>query len=471
MGRWPAAWPKSVHMIGVGGVAMSGLAAVLARAGTRVRGSDRAVYPPASTMLELAGIELRTPFDRAHLEPFPELVVVGNAISRGNVELEGALENQLQIASLPEVIERLLVPGRRVSVVAGTHGKTTTTSMLAWIHHATGRDPTFLIGGQPGNFDVGARLGSGHELILEGDEYDSCFFDKGPKFLHYWPRIAILGPVEFDHADIYSDLAAVERSFELLTRLIPRDGVLIAHQHPVTLRVAAASRAPVQSCGTGSDADWCILDRQDQLDGQSFLLQFGGHRHSVQLAIAGEHNALNATAAIAAAHAAAIPLDQALAAISSFRPPKRRLELLAELGGIRLIDDFAHHPTAIEQTLRTLRSLVPSGGRLIACVEPRSNTMVRTVFATELSAALALADRVLLGAIDRPERFQAGEALDIATLCRTIRERGADANGPLTPEQIETQVTADWRAGDCIVVMSNGAFGGLAQRLRQRLQR
>jgi UDP-N-acetylmuramate: L-alanyl-gamma-D-glutamyl-meso-diaminopimelate ligase len=191
----------------------------------------------------------------------------------------------------------------------------------------------------------------------------------------------------------------------------------------------------------------------------------------VQLAIAGEHNALNATAAIAAAHAAAIPLDQALAAISSFRPPKRRLELLAELGGIRLIDDFAHHPTAIEQTLRTLRSLVPSGGRLIACVEPRSNTMVRTVFATELSAALALADRVLLGAIDRPERFQAGEALDIATLCRTIRERGADANGPLTPEQIETQVTADWRAGDCIVVMSNGAFGGLAQRLRQRLQR
>ncbi len=469
MGRWPADWPESVHLIGVGGVAMSGLAAVLAQGGSRVRGSDRAVYPPASTMLEAAGIELRTPFDALHLSPAPELVVVGNAISRGNVELEHALSEGLALTSLPEVIERLLVPQRRVTVIAGTHGKTTATSMSAWLHHAAGHDPTFLIGGQPGNFDVGARLGQGRDLILEGDEYDSAFFDKGPKFLHYWPDIAVLGPVEYDHADIYADLAAVERAFALYLRLLPDTGTLIVHDHPGALALARDARARVIVCGLSDEASIVARDRIDNDDGQSFTLVSDRNEVGrVRLALAGEHNARNALGALAAAAAADIPLERGVELLAQFRGPKRRLEKLAAVDDAVLYDDFAHHPTAVDETLRTLRQRVPSGGRLVACLEPRSNTMVRSVWAQRLEDALSQADLVLLGPIDRPERFQPGEALDIAALVQRLRARGREAHGPLPPGEIADAVSATLRPGDRVVVMSNGAFGGLAHELARR---
>ncbi len=469
MGRWPAAWPESVHLIGVGGVAMSGLAAVLARGGSRVRGSDRAVYPPASTMLEAAGIELRTPFDASNLSPTPDLVVVGNAISRGNVELERALSDGLPLASLPEVIERLLVPGRRVTVIAGTHGKTTTTSMSAWLHFAAGHDPTFLIGGQPGNFDVGARLGQGQDLILEGDEYDSAFFDKGPKFLHYWPSIAVLGPVEYDHADIYADLQAVERAFSLCLRLLPETGTLVVHDHPGALKLAREARGRVVVCGLSDDASISARHRVDDDDGQSFtLVKDRSEIANVRLALAGEHNARNALGALAAAEAAGISLQQGAELLSQYRGPKRRLEKLATTNEAVLYDDFAHHPTAVDETLRTLRARVPLGGRLVACLEPRSNTMVRTVWAQRLEDALSQADVVHLGTLDRPDRFQPGEALDIAALVQRLRVRGCDAHGPSAPGDIADAVSRDLEPGDRVVVMSNGAFGGLALELAKR---
>ncbi|MBP7146155.1 MAG: UDP-N-acetylmuramate--alanine ligase [Acidobacteria bacterium] len=467
MGRWPAGWPASAYFVGVGGVAMSGLAILLARRGVRVRGSDASVYPPASDMLEAAGIPVATPYDAAHLEPPAEIVVLGNAISRGNPELERGLETGAPLVSLPEVIERLLVPDRVVTVVAGTHGKTTTTSILAHLHRAAGRDPSFLVGGLPGNFESGAWLGAGQDLLLEGDEYDTAFFDKGPKFLHYWPRIAVIGAVEFDHADIYADLAAVERSFALLVRMLPARGTLVVPaEDPVATRLAGSAPCRVVTFGSAPGARLRAVDRRDDEQGQSFRIERdGAPLGRVRLALAGEHNARNALAALLAAEAAGLPIEQAAPLLAGFRPPRRRLEVTGAGGGIVVYDDFAHHPTAIALTLATLRTLVPPGGRLVACFEPRSNTMVRRVLQAPLESALAAADVVYLGQVDRPERFAADQRMDVAAVVAALSARGIAAAGPLPPAAILERVSRDARGGDRIVVMSNGAFGGLARRL------
>ncbi len=469
MGRWAADWPDAVHFIGVGGVAMSGLATLLAERGVRVRGSDQAVYPPASEVLAAAGIEVRTPYAATNLDPpgAPGLVVVGNAVSRGNPELERALDERLPLASLAEVVERLLVPGRRVSVVAGTHGKTTTSSMLAWLHHAAGRDPSFLVGGRPGNFPHGARLGGGEDLVLEGDEYDTAFFDKGPKFLHYWPQVAVIGAVEFDHADIYPDLAAVERAFALLVRMVPESGLLaVPHDDPVARRLAAAARCRVATFGLGENAALSARDREDGEDGQRFrAVRDGRVLAEVRLALPGPHNAMNALAALLAAEAAGLPVADAARHLATWIPPRRRLEVTGRGGGVVVYDDFAHHPTAIAHTLATLRARVAPGGRLVACFEPRSNTMVRKVFEDALGEALAGADAAWLGAVDRPERFREDDRLDVASVVSKLRARGLAAEGPLAPDAILAGVSAALRPGDVVAVMSNGAFGGLARRL------
>jgi UDP-N-acetylmuramate: L-alanyl-gamma-D-glutamyl-meso-diaminopimelate ligase len=462
-----------VHFIGVGGVAMSNLAALLAERGVRVTGSDRAVYPPASEVLARAGIEVRTPFDPAHLEPQPDLVVVGNAVSRGNQELEAALDRGLALASLPALIERWLVPGRTVSVVAGTHGKTTTASMLAWLHESCGRSPSFFIGGLPGNFRLGARWGEGPDLILEGDEYDTAFFDKGPKFLHYWPRIAILGSVEFDHADIYADVAAVERAFSLLVRLVPRDGVLVvpADDRRVAALVETA-RCRVVPFGPGPDADFGFGEREDRAEGQELTLWRAGARLGrARLPLAGEHNARNACAALAAFEAAGGDPAHGLAQLPGFRPPRRRLERVARAGGVELFDDFAHHPTAVRHTIEALRAAAGAGGRVVACLEPRSNTMTRAIVQEPLCRALAAADVVLVGPVHRPERYGSGEGLDVAALVAALNRMGVSARGPCSPEEIRAAVLRERRPGDRIVVMSNGAFGGLTAALAEALER
>jgi UDP-N-acetylmuramate: L-alanyl-gamma-D-glutamyl-meso-diaminopimelate ligase len=471
MGRWPAPWPKSAYLIGIAGSAMSGLAALLQESGVRVSGSDAAIYPPASEVLAESGIDVRTPYDAANLPGDCELVIVGNAISRGHPELEAALASEVPLASMAEVIERLLVPGRRVSAVAGTHGKTTSASLLAHLHHAAGRDPSFLIGGRPGNFARGERLGRGEDLVLEADEYDTAFFDKGPKFLHYWPKVAILGPVEFDHADIYRDRVAVEFAFSLLVRLVPSTGTLVVHgDDECARRLASEARCRVVETGSAPTAELRIVEREDDESGQGFALARGGRISArVRLALPGLHNAQNAAAALAAAEAAGLPLDQAIPLVAGFLPPRRRLDVRARGGRGVLYDDFAHHPTAVRHTLETLRTQVPRGGRLIACLEPRSNTMVRSFVRKPLEDALALADMVFVGEVDRPERFEDDERLDVHALVQSLVERGVEAAGPVSTERIIFALDGKTRAEDRIVVMSNGAFGGLPARLARAL--
>lgn len=470
MGRWPATWPEEAYFIGIGGIAMVSLARVLARRGVRVRGCDAALYPPASLLLADASIDCAVPPDPEHLGRGEPLVVVGNAISRGHPVLECALERGMALASLPEVIERLLIPGRRVSAVAGTHGKTTTAALLSWIHASCGREPGFLVGGLLENFGEGARLGKGEDLILEADEYDSAFFDKGPKFLHYWPQIAILGAVEFDHADIYADLAAVETAFSRLLRLLPASGVLVANgDDPVVRRLAAEARCPVRWFGTDPAADLRAVDRHDHDAGQDFDLYRGPHRlAAVRLPLPGEHNARNALAALLAFEAAGGDLVQGGAALATFLPPRRRLEVLGSKDGARFYDDFAHHPTAVAETLAALRAMGP--GRLTVCLEPRSNTMVRRLVQEHLERALALADRVLIAPVDRPERMDPQQRLDVGALAAALRARGIEAVGPLEPEAMAPRVLEGLETGDRIVLMSNGAFGGLADRLRRALE-
>ncbi len=471
MGAWPATWPRSAHFIGVGGVAMSALACLLARRGVSVSGSDGAIYPPASEMLTTAGIHLSTPFAAAHLDAQPELVVVGNAISRGNPELERALDDALRLCSLPELIERLIVPGRRVTAVAGTHGKTTTACMAAWLHEACGRSPSFVIGARPGNFSTGAVLGEGEDLIIEADEYDSAFFDKGAKFLHYWPRIAILGNVEFDHADIYADLDALRRSFALLLRLIPAEGTLIVGaDSPVAEELAQEARCRVLRFSSRPEHDLGILERVEGEKGQEVSFARAGQPLGrFRLALGGEHNALNALAALLAFEAAGGSLARAAQALATFRGPRRRLELLHRDAETAAYDDFAHHPSAVACTLATLRALVPAGGRVVACLEPRSNTMVRALVQDALLESLSLADVVWLGEVDRPERFTAAQRLDVAALVSGLREKGREAFGPCVAGEILEGVLSDLRPGDRIVLMSNGAFGGLPARLRKAL--
>ncbi|GAB4368283.1 MAG: UDP-N-acetylmuramate:L-alanyl-gamma-D-glutamyl-me so-diaminopimelate ligase [Acidobacteriota bacterium] len=472
MGRWPASWPDRAWFLGIGGAAMSGLACLLAERGTEVAGSDGAVYPPASDVLAEAGIEVRTPFDAANVPTDGRLIVVGNAISRGNPELERALDLGLPLASMAELIERLLVPGRRVIAVAGTHGKTTTASLVVHLLAAAGRDPSFVIGGRPGGFPRGAHLGRGVDLVVEADEYDTAFFDKGPKMMHYWPRIAVLGPVEFDHADIYADQAAVERAFALFLRLVPAAGRIVAHaDDPVARRLAGAASAPVTLAGDAPDAAFSAAVRDEDAGGQTFdLLVSGRAEAQVRCALPGAHNRHNVLAALAAVDAAGLPAGQAARHVATFRPPARRLTLIAAGARGTAWDDFAHHPTAIRATLETVRRAVPEGGRLVACVEPRSNTMVRAGTAPALFEALRAADVVYLGPVDRPERFTDDERLDVAALAARLRAEGIDAEGPLEAGEIAARIAAGGRAGDRIVVMSNGAFGGLPQRLAEVLR-
>jgi len=470
MGRWAADWPASVHMLGVGGIAMSSLAALFARNGVDVRGSDVQVYPPASEVLADSGIEVMTPYDSANLERPASLYVVGNAIARGNPELEVLLERGAPICSMAELIERLLIPGRRPSVVAGTHGKTTTSSMLAHIHLSAGRDPSFFVGGTFGGMESGARLGEGPDIVIEGDEYDTAFFDKGPKFLHYWPQIAVLGPVEFDHADIYRDLEDVERAFERFLRLLPSSGTLVVDgdaASSVKLARAAPGRSVELGFSDGAAARVEIVEQGAEMQTFRLIWPVAGEVE-VELPMLGVHNAKNASAAIVAATVAGVGMELAANSLGTFRPPRRRLERIGGWRGAELFDDFAHHPTSIGLTLDALRSSVRDGGRLVACVEPRSNTMVRRIVQDALESTLAKADVVLLAPVHRPERFAAPELLDVEALTATLRRSGIEAHGPLRLESFAGRLEELLRPGDLVVIMSNGAFGGLTHELSER---
>ncbi len=368
---------------------MASLAGLLRERGHEVTGSDQDVYPPMSTQLEALGIPLRSPYAAENVPPGADLVVIGNALSRGNPEVEAVLDRKQRMTSLPAVLAEEFIRGRTSLVVAGTHGKTTTASLLALILHQAGRDPSFLIGGLPVDFGRSFRLGGGPHFVAEGDEYDSAFFDKRPKFVHYLPDVAVIGNVEYDHADIYPDLAAVQTAFVRLLNVIPRRGLLVAGGESPPLR-EILSRAPcrVETFGIHGDADWRAVNVRPGPDAWRFSLEVRGRdRGEFALGLAGEHNVRNALAALAVAAEVGVPPEAARAALAGFRGVKRRLEVRGRARGVTVYDDFAHHPTAVRETLKALRATAGGGGRLVAVFEPRSYTSRTGVFQEDFARA------------------------------------------------------------------------------------
>src|ERR1700675_4699904 len=389
--------PRHIHLIGICGTAMASFAGMLQERGFRVTGSAAAAYPPMSTVLESLGSTVAQPFGEANLNPRIDLVVVGNALSRGNVELERVLDERIPFCSLPQILHDEFLVGKEVLVVAGTHGKTTTTSMLAWIFETAGLRPSFLIGGIAENLGRSFGLGEGKHFILEGDEYDTAFFDKGPKFLHYFPDAVIITSVEFDHADIYKDLDAVETAFKRLVNLIPRRGRIVAFDSGDSSseslnRCLQKAFCPVERYGASNRAAWKITNLKLDAERTSWsVLRDGKHWADFEFPLGGEYNVWNATAAAALAANCEISKDVIAQALKTFRSVKRRLEVKAQVNGITIIDDFAHHPTAIEQTILALRARYPKS-RLWVVLEPRSNTLRRNVLQDALAYSLALAD-------------------------------------------------------------------------------
>jgi UDP-N-acetylmuramate: L-alanyl-gamma-D-glutamyl-meso-diaminopimelate ligase len=469
---------KHIHLIGICGTAMASLAGMLKQRGFRVTGSDAAAYPPMSDFLAELKIPVAQPFDAQNLEPPPDLVVVGNAISRGNPELEHILDRRIPFCSLPQLLHEEFLRGKEVLVVAGTHGKTTTTSMLAWIFHTAGMQPSFLIGGIAENFGSSFHLGQGKHFILEGDEYDTAFFDKGPKFLHYFPDSIILTSVEFDHADIYPDLDAVETAFKRLVNLIPRRGRIVAFdgiagdatESPSLERCLRKAFCPVERYGSGAHADWRITNLQLKADGTSWsIFRDGRPWADFEFPLAGQYNVWNATAAAALAAQCGISKEEISAALKTFKSVKRRLEIKAQVNGVTIIDDFAHHPTAIAETLKALRSRY-AGARLWAILEPRSNTLRRRVLQSELTRSLALADEVVIAAVFRSEAVPENERLELPALAAQMQQSGKRVRLMADADAIVQAVAPELRSGDVVAILSNGGFGEIYEKLPARLR-
>src|SRR5437588_3999733 len=466
---------KHVHLIGICGTAMASLAGMLRQRGFRVSGSDAAAYPPMSVFLESLGIIVSQPFAVKNLEPRPDLVVVGNAIARGNVELEHVLDDHIPLYSLPQILHDEFLRGKEVLVVAGTHGKTTTTSMLAWIFHTAGMQPSYLIGGIAENFGSSFHLGQGKHFILEGDEYDTAFFDKGPKFLHYFPDSLILTSVEFDHADIYKDLDAVETAFKRLVNLVPRRGRIVAFDSGNASseslnRCLQKAFCPVERYGASNRASWKIANLKLGEDRTSWsVLRDGKHWADFEFPLGGEYNVWNATAAAALAANYEISKDVIAKALKTFRSVKRRLEVKAQVNGITIIDGFAHHPTAIAGTLTALRSRYP-GARLWAILEPRSNTLRRNVFQDDLAKSLALADEVIIASVFKADAIPQAERLDLDAISDQIGKYGKRARVIADVDSIIASAAPEMRSGDVVAILSNGGFGGIYEKLPQRLK-
>ena len=450
---------------------MASLAGMLAERGFRVTGSDAAAYPPMSDFLASLGIPVSQPFAVDSFKPLPDLVVIGNAISRGNIELEHVLDQRIPFCSLPQLLHDEFLRGKEVLVVAGTHGKTTTTSMLSWIFETAGARPSFLIGGIAENFGRSFQLGEGRHFIIEGDEYDTAFFDKGPKFLHYFPDAVILTSVEFDHADIYKDLDAVETAFKRLVNLVPRRGRIVAFERGESIeRCVARAFCPVERYGAGAHSVWRITDLRFQPNRTTWTVQQHGRRWAdFEFALAGEYNVWNATAAAALAQGYGIPVETIAEALRSFKSVKRRLEVKAEVNGITIIDDFAHHPTAIAATLQALRARY-SGRRLWAILEPRSNTLRRNVFQEELATSLAIADEVVIANAFKSDAIPERERLDVAGVATRLGTLGRHARVMADVESIVRLAAPEMRQGDVIAILSNGGFSGIYEKLPQRLK-
>jgi len=462
---------KHIHLIGICGTAMASLAGMLQQQGHHITGSDAAAYPPMSDLLAGLNIKIYEPYGESNLEPRPDLVVVGNAISRGNPELEYVLDQRIPFCSMAAILHDEFLPGRESLVVAGTHGKTTTTSMLAWIYEVASRTnpefaPSFLIGGVAENFGTSFMVRATRPFLLEGDEYDTAFFDKGPKFLHYFPDAAILTHVEFDHADIYADLASVKTAFKRLVNLIPRRGRVVAFDGSENVSECVAKAfCTVERYGFAGDSYWHVTDpRHDEALSRWTLLRDGAPFAEFSLPMAGEHNALNATAAAALAAGQGVPVEAIVEALATFKSVKRRLEVSAVVDGVTIIDDFAHHPTAIRETLRALRESYP-GRRLWAVLEPRSNTLRRNVFEAALVESLTLADHVVLANVFKSENIPANERLVPEKVVARLNELGTQSAVYADADAIVDALAPQLRQGDVVAILSNGGFGSIYQKL------
>ncbi|HET7746540.1 MAG TPA: UDP-N-acetylmuramate:L-alanyl-gamma-D-glutamyl-meso-diaminopimelate ligase [Vicinamibacteria bacterium] len=454
-----------VHLSAIAGTAMASLAGLLKEAGHQVTGSDQDIYPPMSTQLAALGIPVRSPYDEKNVPPDADLVVVGNALSRGNPEVEAVLDRRQRMDSMPAVLGEHFIRGRTSLVVAGTHGKTTTTSLLAYLLHAAGQDPSFLVGGVPKDFDRSYRIGRGPFFVVEGDEYDCAFFDKRPKFLHYMPDVAIIGNIEYDHADIYPDLLSVQRAFVHLMNVVPRRGLIVAGLETPALReILPRAHSRVETFGLSEGADWRAVDVRVE-DGWRFrLLCKGKDVGEFRLGLGGEHNLRNALAALAAANEVGVPPEQVREALGRFGGVKRRLEVRGEARGVTVYDDFAHHPTAVRETLRALRA-GRRAGRLVAVFEPRSYTSRTRVFQEDFARAFQEADQVVVSAAHLPGKVPEGQRISERELVRAIAELGREARFVPAVDDIVALLARELREGDQVVILSNGGFGGIHDKL------
>jgi UDP-N-acetylmuramate: L-alanyl-gamma-D-glutamyl-meso-diaminopimelate ligase len=456
---------KSVHFVGICGTAMASVAVAMQEKGFVVTGSDQGVYPPMSTFLAERGIRVMSGYAEANLDHRPDLVVIGNAISRGNPEAEVTLERRLRYCSLPELLKEFFIRGKRSLVVTGTHGKTTTTSLLTWVFESAGLRPSYLIGGIPNNLGQGARFTDSEWFIIEGDEYDTAFFDKRSKFVHYLPELVIINNIEFDHADIFENLTVILTSFKRVINLVPRNGLLLANGDDENVTgLLRVKHCPIARFGLGEGNDRCAVNLR--LEGTRSIFELDGE--SFQIPLTGELNVRNALAVAACALHCGISAAQIRKAFDSFSGIKRRMEVRGEAAGITVVDDFGHHPTAIRETIRALRVRFP-GRRLWAIFEPRTNTTRRNVFQKELSEALSLADAVVVSQIARLELLEPEERLDPVQLMREISADGKPAAYLSTVEEIVEHIGKEARAGDVVTVFSNGGFGGIHDKLLKRV--
>ncbi|MFH1018140.1 MAG: UDP-N-acetylmuramate--L-alanine ligase [Pseudomonadota bacterium] len=465
---------KNVHLMGIGGTGMVALAGLFVQKGWGVRGSDKDVYPPASDELARLKVEVRSGFRPENLEPRPDLVVVGNVISRDNVEAQALLQNGIPYVSMAAALRDYFLAGRRSIVVAGTHGKSTSTALLAWMLEHAGKSPGFFVGGFPLNFGSGCRLGEGKPFVIEGDEYDTAFFEKTPKFLHYRPEDVIITSIEFDHADIYRDLAHVIEQFEKLLSILPPDASIVACGDDPTVRevVKKARKGRVVLYGLAEGNEMRGVALKPTRRGMAFGLEKNGRKTtSVDSPLLGAHNVRNALGCLAMAEIQGVPLKDAAAGLSAFRGLRRRQEFLGEFGGVRIYDDFAHHPTAIANTLAGFEPVAKNcGGRLWAVFEPRSNTSRRRVFQKSLPESFRLADEVILAPVyKKPDALQDSELLEPAEVAAAIARSGRKARAASTYEEIVQAVASEAKKGDVVVFMSNGAFGGVPRKTGEAL--
>jgi UDP-N-acetylmuramate: L-alanyl-gamma-D-glutamyl-meso-diaminopimelate ligase len=458
---------RSVHFVGIGGTAMAATAAAMQEKGFRVTGSDQSIYPPMSTFLAERQIQVMSGYAEPNLAHKPDLVVIGNAISRGNPEAEAVLDHKLRYCSLPEVLKEFFIRGKRSLVITGTHGKTTTTALLTWVFEHNGLNPSYLIGGIPNNFGQGARFTDSEWFIIEGDEYDTAFFDKRSKFVHYLPEVVIINNIEFDHADIFENLAAIQTSFKRLINLVPRNGQLLANgDDPNLAPLLNVTHCPVKQFGLGEPNSVRAFNvRLGPTASEFEIPSFKFH-----LDLLGEFNVRNALAVVACAKHFGLKNSEIQSAFSTFRGIKRRMEVRGISGGVMVIDDFGHHPTAIRQTLRALRLKFPTQ-KIWAIFEPRSNTTRRNIFQTELAEAFSDADAVVVAEVARLELLRPEERLDTARLMEDLEILGKIAAYLPDADAIVNHVAKDVRGGDVICVFSNGGFGDIHAKLLQRLQR